>query len=115
MLLRRAGRLVSRTSWSSACANGAKVSNNAIEVYIHRLQEEIEGPIRIATVRGLGYCLEKIPGGEMVPPHRRCLAFPPSGGTHLSLGTQVALALSQAPGGLTGSGRRVEYNKNNSC
>ena len=42
---------------------GEEVSNNAIEVYIHRLRKKIEkGPIRIATVRGLGYCLEKIPG-----------------------------------------------------
>jgi DNA-binding response OmpR family regulator len=30
-------------------------------VYIHRLRKKIEqGPVRIATVRGLGYCLEKI-------------------------------------------------------
>jgi two-component system OmpR family response regulator len=42
---------------------GREVSNNAIEVYIHRLRKKIEqGPVRIATVRGLGYCLEKIPG-----------------------------------------------------
>jgi len=35
----------------------------SIEVYIHRLRKKIEqGPIHIATVRGLGYCLEKIPG-----------------------------------------------------
>ena len=40
---------------------GEEVSNNAIEVYIHRLRKKIEqGPVRIATVRGLGYCLEKI-------------------------------------------------------
>ena len=59
VLLQRAGRLVSKDSWWSACASGAKVSNNAIEVYIHRLRKKIEkGPIRIATVRGLGYCLE---------------------------------------------------------
>jgi two-component system OmpR family response regulator len=45
------------------CEWGEEVSNNAIEVYIHRLRKKIEkGPIRIATVRGLGYCLEKIPG-----------------------------------------------------
>ena len=44
------------------CEWGEEVSNNAIEVYIHRLRKKIEkGPIRIATVRGLGYCLEKIP------------------------------------------------------
>jgi two-component system OmpR family response regulator len=36
------------------------VSNNAIEVYVHRLRKKIEvGGVRIATVRGLGYCLEK--------------------------------------------------------
>jgi two-component system OmpR family response regulator len=36
------------------------VSNNAIEVYVHRLRKKIEtGGIRIATVRGLGYCLER--------------------------------------------------------
>jgi two-component system, OmpR family, response regulator len=30
-------------------------------VYIHRLRKKIEkGTVRIATVRGLGYCLEKI-------------------------------------------------------
>jgi len=29
-------------------------------VYVHRLRKKIEvGGIRIATVRGLGYCLEK--------------------------------------------------------
>jgi two-component system, OmpR family, response regulator len=43
------------------CEWGEEVSNNAIEVYIHRLRKKIEqGPVRIATVRGLGYCLEKI-------------------------------------------------------
>jgi two-component system OmpR family response regulator len=43
------------------CSWGEEVSHNAIEVYIHRLRKKIElGPIRIATVRGLGYCLEKI-------------------------------------------------------
>jgi two-component system OmpR family response regulator len=43
------------------CEWGEEVSLNAIEVYIHRLRKKIEkGPVRIATVRGLGYCLEKI-------------------------------------------------------
>ena len=41
-------------------ADGEEVSNNAIEVYVHRLRKKIEvGGVRIATVRGLGYCLEK--------------------------------------------------------
>jgi two-component system OmpR family response regulator len=64
VLLQRAGRLVSKDQLvEHLCEWGEEVSNNAIEVYIHRLRKKIEqGPIRIATVRGLGYCLEKIPG-----------------------------------------------------
>lgn len=61
VLLQRAGRLVSEQLVERLCEWGEEVSNNAIEVYIHRLRKKIErGPIRIATVRGLGYCLEKI-------------------------------------------------------
>jgi len=62
VLLQRAGRLVSKDQLvTRLCEWGEEVSNNAIEVYIHRLRKKIEqGPIRIATVRGLGYCLEKI-------------------------------------------------------
>lgn len=64
VLLQRAGRLVSKDQLvERLCEWGDEVSNNAIEVYVHRLRKKIEkGPIRIATVRGLGYCLEKIPG-----------------------------------------------------
>lgn len=64
VLLQRAGRLVSKDQLvERLCEWGEEVSNNAIEVYIHRLRKKIEqGPVRIATVRGLGYCLEKIPG-----------------------------------------------------
>lgn len=64
VLLQRAGRLVSKDQLvERLCEWGEEVSNNAIEVYIHRLRKKIEkGPIRIATVRGLGYCLEKIQG-----------------------------------------------------
>ena len=62
VLLQRAGRLVSKDQLvDRLCEWGDEVSNNAIEVYIHRLRKKIEqGPVRIATVRGLGYCLEKI-------------------------------------------------------
>ena len=62
VLLQRSGRLVSKEQLvERLCEWGEEVSNNAIEVYIHRLRKKIEkGPIRIATVRGLGYCLEKI-------------------------------------------------------
>ncbi len=62
VLLQRAGRLVSKDQLvERLCEWGEEVSNNAIEVYIHRLRKKIEqGPVRIATVRGLGYCLERI-------------------------------------------------------
>ena len=62
VLLQRVGRLVSKEQLvEQLCAWGEEVSNNAIEVYVHRLRKKIEqGPVRIATVRGLGYCLEKI-------------------------------------------------------
>ena len=61
MLLKRSGRLVSKDQLvDHLCEWGEEVSNNAIEVYVHRLRKKIEnGGIRIATVRGLGYCLEK--------------------------------------------------------
>ena len=63
VLLQRSGRLVSKDQLvERLCEWGEEVSTNAIEVYIHRLRKKIEkGPIRIATVRGLGYCLERIP------------------------------------------------------
>ena len=61
ILLTRTGRLVSKEQLvDHLCEWGEEVSNNAIEVYVHRLRKKIEvGGIRIATVRGLGYCLEK--------------------------------------------------------
>jgi two-component system, OmpR family, response regulator len=63
VLLKRAGRLVSKDQLvERLCEWGDEVSINAIEVYVHRLRKKIEmGPIEIATVRGLGYCLQKIP------------------------------------------------------
>jgi len=61
ILLQRSGRLVSKDQLvGHLCEWGEEVSNNAIEVYVHRLRKKIEGGgIRIATVRGLGYCLQK--------------------------------------------------------
>ncbi|PWF54728.1 response regulator [Massilia glaciei] len=63
ILLARSGRLVSKEQLvDHLCEWGEEVSNNAIEVYVHRLRKKIEtGGVRIATVRGLGYCLEKLP------------------------------------------------------
>jgi two-component system OmpR family response regulator/two-component system response regulator TctD len=61
ILLLRAGRLVAKDQLvDQLCSWGEEVSNNAIEVYIHRLRKKLEpGGARITTVRGLGYCLEK--------------------------------------------------------
>ncbi|NTV09145.1 MAG: response regulator transcription factor [Zoogloea sp.] len=61
VLLLRAGRLVSKEQLvDHLCGWGEEVSNNAIEVYVHRLRKKLEASgVRIATVRGLGYCLEK--------------------------------------------------------
>jgi two-component system OmpR family response regulator len=61
VLLQRTGRLVSKEQLvNHLCEWGEEVSNNAIEVYVHRLRKKIEiGGVRIATVRGLGYCMEK--------------------------------------------------------
>jgi two-component system OmpR family response regulator len=61
ILLQRTGRLVSKEQIvSHLCEWGEEVSHNAIEVYMHRLRRKLEGGgVRIATVRGLGYCLER--------------------------------------------------------
>ncbi|MDQ5880213.1 MAG: two-component system, OmpR family, response regulator, partial [Pseudomonadota bacterium] len=61
VLLSRAGRLVSKDQLvDHLCGWGEEVSHNAIEVYVHRLRKKLEpGGVLIATVRGLGYCLEK--------------------------------------------------------
>lgn len=61
VLLQRIGRLVSKEQIvDHLCEWGDEVSHNAIEVYMHRLRRKLEGGgIRIATVRGLGYCLER--------------------------------------------------------
>ena len=61
ILMLRSGRMVSKTQLvDHLCEWGEEVSTNAIEVYVHRLRKKLEaGKVRIATVRGLGYCLEK--------------------------------------------------------
>ena len=42
------------------CEWGEEISTNAIEVYMHRLRRKLEGSdVKITTMRGLGYCLEK--------------------------------------------------------
>ncbi len=61
VLLLRAGRLVSKEQLvDHLCGWGEEVSNNAIEVYVHRLRKKLEhSGVQIVTMRGLGYCLEK--------------------------------------------------------
>ena len=61
VLLTRMGRLVSKDQLvDHLCGWGEEVNHNAIEVYVHRLRKKLEvGGVKIATVRGLGYCLER--------------------------------------------------------
>ncbi|MBI4998861.1 MAG: response regulator transcription factor [Rhodocyclales bacterium] len=61
VLLLRIGRLVGKEQLvDHLCGWGEEVSTNAIEVYVHRLRKKLEAAgVRISTVRGLGYCLEK--------------------------------------------------------
>jgi two-component system OmpR family response regulator len=61
IFVQRAGRLVSKDQLvNHVCEWGEEVSGNAIEVYVHRLRKKLEpGGVRIVTVRGLGYSLEK--------------------------------------------------------
>ncbi|MCL4773410.1 MAG: response regulator transcription factor [Burkholderiaceae bacterium] len=61
VLMQRMGRLVSKEQIvDHVCEWGDEISLNAIEVYVHRLRRKLDGcGIRIVTVRGLGYCLER--------------------------------------------------------
>jgi two-component system OmpR family response regulator len=63
VFMQRAGRMVSKDQLvSHLCEWSEEVSPNAIEVYVHRLRKKLEpGGVRIVTVRGLGYSLEKLP------------------------------------------------------
>lgn len=79
ILLQRTGRLVSKEQLvDHLCEWGEEVSNNAIEVYIHRLRKKIEvDGVRIATVRGLGYCLEKFTTANAPSPTAETKAHEP--------------------------------------
>lgn len=61
VFLLKTGRLVSKEQLvDHLCGWGEEVSTNAIEVYVHRLRKKLEDTdLRIVTVRGLGYCLER--------------------------------------------------------
>ena len=61
ILVQRAGRMVSKEQLvDHLCEWGEEVSANAIEVYVHRLRRKLEdSAVKILTVRGLGYRLDK--------------------------------------------------------
>jgi two-component system OmpR family response regulator len=69
ILLQRPGRLVSKEQLvDHLCSWGEEVSTNAIEVYVHRLRKKIEtDAVRIVTVRGLGYYLERFADPAVEP------------------------------------------------
>ena len=62
ILLQRVGRMVSKEHLvDHVCEWGEEVSTNAIEVYVHRLRKKLErSGVKIVTIRGLGYCLERL-------------------------------------------------------
>ena len=59
--LMRIGRVVNKEQIIDLlCQWGEEVSANAVEVYVHRLRKKLEpANVKLATLRGLGYCLEK--------------------------------------------------------
>jgi DNA-binding response OmpR family regulator len=68
ILLMRTGRMVSKNQLvDHLCEWGEEVSTNAIEVYVHRLRKKLEpSGVKIMTVRGLGYCLEREQGASIL-------------------------------------------------
>jgi two-component system OmpR family response regulator len=60
VLLRRPGQLVNKERLVDAVYEwGEEATDNAIEVYIHRIRRKLEGTgVKINTTRGLGYSLE---------------------------------------------------------
>jgi two-component system OmpR family response regulator len=73
ILMQRAGRMVSKEHLvDHLCEWGEEVSANAIEVYVHRLRRKLEaGGVKIITVRGLGYCIEKSTSNPSMQPLER--------------------------------------------
>ena len=63
LLIRRRGHVVSKRLLEDELFGlFNEIASNAIEVYVHRLRKKLEpGGVRIVTVRGLGYSLEKSP------------------------------------------------------
>ncbi|MCY7389565.1 MAG: response regulator transcription factor [Burkholderiales bacterium] len=61
IFLARTGRVVNKEQIIDLlCQWGDEVSANAVEVYVHRLRKKLEpANVKLSTLRGLGYCLEK--------------------------------------------------------
>jgi len=64
-LLRRAGRVVSKSSVLQELAaqdpSALDLTDSAVEVIVHRLRRKLEGTgAEISTVRGFGYLLRRI-------------------------------------------------------
>jgi two-component system OmpR family response regulator len=62
-LMLQAGRVVSKDRIAQRLSiRNEELGDNAIEVYVHRLRKRLEPlDVKIRTVRGLGYLLEKSP------------------------------------------------------
>jgi two-component system, OmpR family, response regulator len=64
-LLRKAGRIVSKSTLASVIGDDGLASDNKVEVYIHRLRRKIaDADLEIRNVRGLGYLL-RVSGGAL--------------------------------------------------
>ncbi len=50
------------------CANGSEINERTVDVQVNRLRQKIEAdpanPTFIQTVRGIGYRLIAVPGGQ---------------------------------------------------
>jgi two-component system, OmpR family, response regulator len=62
VLMLNAGRPVGKDQILESLVNrDAELSTNAIEVYVHRVRKKLDAAgIRVRTLRGIGYCLERI-------------------------------------------------------
>ena len=76
-LLRRAGSVVSKEQiLESLCNWNEDVSDNAIEVYIHRLRKKLgNSGVIIRTIRGLGYLLDILIMNKNVTLRRKLLTW----------------------------------------
>jgi two-component system OmpR family response regulator len=65
LLLLREGRVVTRQQLVERLYGWEEASStNAIEVFVYRLRRKLAGSgVDIRTVRGMGYLIEKVPGG----------------------------------------------------